>query len=315
MTAATSTPHRSSGTFGRRGTPFGRRASGLAARTAPLLPALALLGLFLIGPIVWAIVASFTDATLTGATATSPDWVGLANYQRLLADPDFPLSLGLTIVFTVVSAVIGQNALGFVIAFAMARADRRLATIAGGVVIVAWVLPEIVAAFVAYAFFSTDGTLNQLLALVGLQGGNWLFTAPMAAIILANVWRGTAFSMLVYRAALSEVPPELVEAAEIDGASGWQRLTLVTIPLLRGTIGTNLMLVTLQTLSVFTLIYVMTAGGPGNASATLPVFAYQEAFRFGSIAFGTAIATVMLVIGAVFSVLYIRILKRAEADR
>lgn len=75
------------------------------------------------------------------------------------------------------------------------------------------------------------------------------------------------------------------------------------------------MLVTLQTLSVFTLIYVMTAGGPGNASATLPVFAYQEAFRFGAIAYGTAIATVMLVIGALFSVFYIRILRRAEADR
>ncbi len=279
------------------------------------MPALILLGLFLLGPIVWSIIGSFTDATLTGITATSPDWVGLANYERLLADPDFPLSLWLTIVFTVLSAVVGQNVLGFLIAFAMTRADRRAATLAGGVVIVAWVLPEIVAAFVAYAFFSTDGTLNQLLATVGLEGGNWLYTAPMMAIVLANVWRGTAFSMLVYRAALGEVPPDLIEAAEIDGATGWQRLTLVTIPLLRGTIGTTLMLVTLQTLSVFTLIYVMTAGGPGNASATLPVYAYQEAFRFGSIAFGTAIATVMLVIGAVFSVLYIRILSRAEADR
>jgi len=281
----------------------------------PLLPALLLLAVFLLGPIVWSIVGSLTNATLTGASATSPDWVGLANYERLLADPDFPLSLWLTVVFTVLSAVVGQNVLGFLVAFAMTRADRRVATIAGGAVIGAWVLPEIVAAFVAYAFFSRDGTLNQLLAVIGLEGDNWLFTVPMLTIVLANVWRGTAFSMLVYRAALSEVPPELTEAAQIDGANGWQRLVRVTVPLLRGTIATNLMLVTLQTLSVFTLIYVMTAGGPGNASATLPVYAYQEAFRFGSIAFGTAIATVMLVIGAVFSIVYIRILNRAEADR
>lgn len=299
----------------RRGPSAGRRAAASAARTGPLLPALVLLAVFLLGPIVWSIVGSFTDTTLTGASATSPEWVGLANYERLLADPDFPLSLWLTVVFTVVSAVIGQNVLGFLIAFAMTRTDKRVATMAGGVVILAWVLPEIVAAFVAYAFFSREGTLNQILALIGLEGGNWLFTLPLMTIILANVWRGCAFSMLVYRAALAEVPPELTEAAQIDGANGWQRLTRVTIPLLRGTIATNLMLVTLQTLSVFTLIYVMTAGGPGNASTTLPVFAYQEAFRFGAVAFGTAIATVMLVIGGIFSIVYIRVLRSAEADR
>lgn len=312
---AASISRRPSGTFGRREKPLRRRAAASFERTAPLIPALVLLGVFLIGPIAWAVVGSFTNASLTGAAAVNPQWIGLANYERLIADPGFPLSLWLTLVFTVLSAVVGQNVLGFLVAFAMSRAERRVAAVAGGVVILAWVLPEIVAAFIAYAFFSRDGTLNQALGAIGLEGENWLYVAPMMTIIVANAWRGTAFSMLVYRAALSEVPPELTEAAQIDGANGWQRLTRVTIPLLRGTIATNLMLVTLQTLSVFTLIYVMTAGGPGNASATLPVFAYQEAFRFGSIAFGTAIATVMLVIGAVFSVLYIRILHRAEADR
>lgn len=301
--------------------PYARRRTGSTTvvralvRGGPLLPAAILLAVFLIVPILWAFVGSFTNATLTGVTATSPEWVGSENYERLFADPDFSLSLWLTAIFTVLSAVIGQNVLGFAIAFAMTRAHRRMAAIGGGVIVLAWVLPEIVAAFVAYAFFSRDGTLNQLLGIVGLTGDNWLFIAPMATIILANVWRGTAFSMLIYRAALAEVPPELIEAAEIDGANAWQRLVRVTLPVLRGTIATTLMLITLQTLSVFTLIYVMTAGGPGNASSTLPVFAYQEAFRFGSIAYGTAIATVMLVIGAVFSLGYIAVLRRAEADR
>lgn len=301
--------------------PHARRRTGSTTvvralvRGGPLLPAAILLAVFLIVPILWAFVGSFTNATLTGVTATSPEWVGSENYERLFADPDFSLSLWLTVIFTVLSAVIGQNVLGFAIAFAMTRAHRRMAAIGGGVIVLAWVLPEIVAAFVAYAFFSRDGTLNQLLGIVGLTGDNWLFIAPMATIILANVWRGTAFSMLIYRAALAEVPPELIEAAEIDGANAWQRLVRVTLPVLRGTIATTLMLITLQTLSVFTLIYVMTAGGPGNASSTLPVFAYQEAFRFGSIAYGTAIATVMLVIGAVFSLGYIAVLRRAEADR
>ena len=143
---------------------------------------------------------------------------------------------------------------------------------------------------------------------VGLPGVHWLFDHPMTAVILANVWRGTAFSMLVYQAALGDVPPEITEAAEVDGASRWRLLVNVTLPLIRGSIATNLMLTTLQTLSVFTLIYVMTGGGPGTDSSTLPILAYQVAFKFAKVGYGTAIATVMLLLGVVFSLVYIRLL-------
>ena len=88
----------------------------------------------------------------------------------------------------------------------------------------------------------------------GLPGPTWLFAFPMLSVILANVWRGTAFSMLVYTAALTEVPPEITEAAEIDGATACKRFFRVTLPMIRRTISTNLMLTTLQTLAVFTLI-------------------------------------------------------------
>jgi multiple sugar transport system permease protein len=131
----------------------------------------------------------------------------------------------------------------------------------------------------------------------------------MIAVILANIWRGTAFSMLVYSAALQDMPLDVTEAAEVDGARGWQRLVFITVPMIRRSISTNLMLTTLQTLSVFTLIFVMTGGGPGTNSSTLPVLAYQEAFKFGELGFGTAIATIMLLVGAVFSIIYIRALK------
>jgi multiple sugar transport system permease protein len=115
--------------------------------------------------------------------------------------------------------------------------------------------------------------------------------------------------MLVYRAALSEVPTEIDEAAQIDGASGWQRFFRITLPMIRRSISTNLMLTTLQTLAVFTLIWVMTGGGPGTSSSTLPVLAYQEAFKFSQIGYGTAIATVTILVGAVFSLVYIKVLK------
>ncbi|MEV4991324.1 carbohydrate ABC transporter permease [Pseudarthrobacter sp. LMD1-1-1.1] len=278
-------------------------------RYLPVLPAVVLLLVFLAGPVLWAFHASLTNAGLTGRHARNPEWVGLDNYQRLLQDPVLPLSLALTVLFVAGSAILGQNVLGLALAVLMRRARPVVSATVGTAVVAAWVLPEIVAAFAAYAFFSRDGTLNQLLGRLGVPETDWLYTVPMAAVILANVWRGTAFSMLVYRSALSGVPGELTEAAQMDGAGAWQRLAFITLPVIRGSIATNLMLVTLQTLAVFTLIWVMTAGGPANGSTTLPVMAYQEAFKFGDIGYGTAVATVPILIGAVFGAAYLRLLR------
>lgn len=292
--------------------PFGRNAGALG-RFLPLVPAVLLLAVFLLGPIIWSFYSSLTNVALTGPHAKDPEFIGLDNYVRLARDPVFPLSLWLTIVFVVGSAIVGQNVIGFAIAFLMMRANRFVVGLVGVVVVTAWILPEIVAAFVAYSFFNKDGTLNQLLAVGGVSGPTWLFSFPMLAIILANMWRGTAFSMLVYRAALNDVPVDVTEAAMMDGASGRQRLVYITIPMIKGAITTTLMLITLQTLSVFTLIWVMTAGGPGNQSTTLPVMAYQEAFRFSDIGYGTAIATVMIIVGAAFAVVYVRMLRPGNA--
>jgi len=281
-------------------------------RYLPVLPSVLLLVVFLAGPVLWAFHASFTNAGLTGRNARSPQWIGLENYQRLLVDQVFPLSLGLTVLFVLGSAVVGQNLLGLALAVLMRRARRTVSAVVGTAVVAAWVLPEIVAAFAAYAYFSRDGTLNQLLGGLGLDQPDWLYSWPMAAVVLANIWRGTAFSMLVYRAALNDVPTEVSEAAQMDGAGGWQRLAFITLPMIRGSIATNLMLITLQTLAVFTLIWVMTAGGPANASTTLPILAYQEAFKFGDIGYGTAVATVLILIGGAFGAVYIRLLRESE---
>ena len=170
-------------------------------------------------------------------------------------------------------------------------------------------MPEIVAAFACYAFFHTEGTLNRLLEVVGLEGPAWLVAFPMLSVILANIWRGTAFSMMNYNAALAQIPPEIKESAQIDGAGALQSFFRISLPIIRRTIATNLMLTTLQTLGVFTLIFVMTGGGPGTRSSILPVLAYQEAFKFSQIGYGSAIATVTLVIGALFSIVYARVLR------
>ncbi|MFH5877736.1 carbohydrate ABC transporter permease [Arthrobacter sp. NA-172] len=282
-------------------------------RLLPVAPSILLLAIFLLAPVAWSFYASFTNSALSGKGALDPQWIGADNYVRMLTDSVFPLSAWLTVVFVAVSAILGQSALGMAIALLMTKSGGATASWVGTAVVASWVLPEIVAAFAAYAYFSQDGTLNQLLGALGIQGANWLYAFPMAAIILANIWRGTAFSMLVYRAALSQVPRDISEAALMDGARGWQRLAYITLPIIRGSIATNLMLITLQTLAVFTLIWVMTAGGPSNASTTLPVLAYQEAFKLGDIGYGTAIASVLILIGMVFGAVYIRLLRGAKA--
>ncbi|MEU8570688.1 sugar ABC transporter permease [Streptomyces pathocidini] len=285
--------------------PGGRRRGLL--RWLPLAPATVLLLLFLGGPIAYCVYIAFTNMQLTGSSST--DFVGLANFRRAFADPGFRNAVVLTLVFTVISSLLGQNTLGLALAGLMPRASQPVRTLTGSVVIAAWVLPEIVAGFLLYAFFRREGTLNAILDLLHLPSQNWLFTLPILAVSFANVWRGTAFSMLVYSAALSEIPKEITEAAEVDGARGRQRLWHITLPMIRRSIGTNLMLNTLQTLSVFGLIWAMTRGGPGNRSQTLPVFMYDQAFLKSLIGYGTAVALLLLLVGALFSAVYLRLMK------
>lgn len=278
-------------------------------RLLPVVPSILLLLLFLLAPVAWSFYASFTDSALSGKSARDPQWVGLDNYVRMAGEDSFPLAVWLTLVFVAASAVLGQNVLGLLIALLMTRSRRAIASWVGTAVVAAWVLPEIVAAFAAYAYFNREGTFNQVVGAFGAEGPDWLYSFPLVAIVLANTWRGTAFSMLVYRAALADVPRDIAEAALMDGARGWQRLAYITLPLIRSSIATNLMLITLQTLAVFTLIWVMTAGGPANASTTLPILAYQEAFKFGDIGYGTAVASVLILLGMVFGAVYVRLLR------
>ncbi|MEV4581128.1 sugar ABC transporter permease [Nonomuraea jabiensis] len=275
----------------------------------PLGPALVLLALFLAGPILWSVYIAFTNETLTGSASVHSRFVGLANFVKLFGDPNFLNSFLLTFVFVIGSAVIGQNTLGLIIALLQRGRGRVTRSVVNGVVIAAWVVPEVVAAACWFSFLAEEGTLNRVLGV----SQEWLYTAPMLAVILANIWRGTAFSMLVYSAALSEVPADLVEAAAVDGAGPGRRLLHITLPLIRRSIMANLMLITLQTLASFGLIYALTGGGPGTASQTTPLYMYEQAFRYFEIGYGSAIALVMLVMGALFSLVYLRLIKVEDA--
>ncbi|WP_232666680.1 carbohydrate ABC transporter permease [Pseudonocardia sp. TRM90224] len=292
------------------GTP--RRSSGRRAllRGLPLGPAVILLAVFLGGPILYCIYAAFTDMALTGSSGI--DFVGVENFAKAFTSPEFGRAVLYTLFFTVVSAIIGQNVLGMILALLMRSGSAPVRATVSAIVVGAWVLPEVVAGYLWLTFLGPDGSLNAILASIGVPTQNWLYTTPILAVAIANIWRGTAFSMLVYSAALSDVPTEIVEAAKVDGAGTWRTLFSITLPMIRRSIATNLMLITLQTLSVFGLIWAMTKGGPSSKSTTLPIFAYEQAFSFSQLGYGTAIALILLLIGGIFSLFYLRILRLEE---
>ena len=303
MTLQATAPGRATTRPGRPGR--GRRYR----RLLPLVPAIVLLLIFFTGPMIWAFYTATTNSALTGVEAVHPQSVGLDNFKNALADSDVHDAVGRTLVF-VIACVIGQNGLGLGLAFLMQHRRRSIRALVSAIVVGAWVIPEIVAAFIWYSYLQPDGgTLNQIINLLGLPGQSWLVTSPLVSVILANVWRGSAFSMLIYSAGLQDVPADLIDAASVDGASATQRTWHVVLPTMRRTIAANLVLTTLATLGVFGLIWAMTAGGPANHSTTLPVLMYTEAFSFGQLGYGSAISIIILAIGALFSIAYLFFLR------
>ncbi|MDN5687506.1 MAG: sugar ABC transporter permease [Brachybacterium sp.] len=281
-------------------------------RAVPMIPAFLLLIAFMLGPIVYSVYLAFTDKAIRGKGAEDAEFVGFQNFTDAFTDGDFWNSVILTLIFTVVSAVIGQNVMGMLLALLLERAHRVISSVVTAIVIAAWILPEVVAGYLLYTFFSPDGSLNAIITAIGLPPQQLLFSAPIIAVSFANIWRGTAFSMLVYSAALSSVPGDVYESASLDGAGPVRRFVSVTLPLMRPAIATNLMLTTLQTLSVFGLIFIMTGGGPSRQSQTLPLYMYEQAFSYGQLGYGTAVALLLLLIGAVASLVYLRLLPEED---
>ena len=275
-----------------------------------LAPALVLITLFYFAPAIMAFVYSFTDKALVGIKSNNYSFVGLKNYIKMFSDDRFLESLVNTILFLVCSAVVGQQVLGFFIAKFMQHQSKGFQRVVGTCVLLGWVTPEVVVAFVFFAFFNTTGSLNGVLGTLGIPPIAWLFDYAMLAVILANIWRGTAFSMLMYQSALSNVSDSVIEAAKIDGANSWQKLIRITLPIIKGTIATNTILVTLQTLGLFGLIYALTGGGPGYDTTTIPIYMYQKSFVSYQLGYGTAMAIVLLLFGILLSAFYMKSFKQ-----
>jgi multiple sugar transport system permease protein len=283
---------------------LGRRHDrlGFDVRTLPYLaPGIVLMAVLFIAPIAYSLYLAFTNLQLAGPHAASYSFTGLDNPRRLLDDTQFGSSTKLTVIFLIASTIVGQTVLGMLLALVMRRVLAPLRILIGAVVVLAWVLPEVTAGFVWYAFSQPGGTLSSVFSHPTV---NYLSTYPMLVVCIANAWRNVAFSMLMFAAALRNLPTEVMEAAEMEGASTLRRLVRVVVPMMRSTIVTNLLLVTLGNLSTFTLVWVMTQGGPGTSTSILPVYMYLVSFSFNDLGYGSMIGLAVIALGALFSLGY-----------
>jgi multiple sugar transport system permease protein len=270
-------------------------------------PALLLIAVFLVIPALWTLYLGLTDYRLLGLAAAHPHYVGISNYKNAISDPSFSGSLGRTLAYVFGSAVIGQNVLGFTLSWILRGTRRWARAVVEAFVLVAWILPGVVVAWLWIAFLSPHGgTVNAILQ---THGYDWLFDHPMASLIVFNTWRGTAFSMMLYGAAIASIPPTQLESARMAGARGWRVLADVVFPHIRGHALTNTLLITLWTFNDFTP-YLLTLGQPDGKSETLPVFIYLTAIPGEQLGYASAISLIMIVINLILAVVYLRVLRR-----
>ena len=260
-----------------------------------------LLGLFLI-PVAYAVYLGFTNLQLVGLHAVHYRFTGWKNVIFLLHDATFWESLWLTVVFVVGSGAVGSTLLGLVMAIAMQECLPFVRTIASALAIVAWTLPPTTIAIVWRASSTESGAIPMLL---GNASYDLLYDHAMTVVSLANAWSLAGLSMIMFSAALRNVPKDILEAGMLEGASALQRLTRITLPVLKSTIVTSALLMTLQTFGNFTLIYLMTAGGPGNDTNILPVYSYLQGFKFFNLGYSALLGNVIVLISALLGIVFL----------
>jgi multiple sugar transport system permease protein len=266
-------------------------------------------------PVVYTLVMSVQDVTLGNIADLIRPFIGLDNYRAALEDPGFRKVLVNSVIFVGVN-VIAQVGIG--LAAAMFFAQRFPgAPVLRGLLLSSWILPALVVGALWKWIFATEyGVANYLLSGLRLIGGpiHWISDPAVAlsSVTIANVWFGTPFSMILIAAGLTGIAQEQYEAAALDGAGAVARFQHITLPALWPTLLAVSCLVTIYTMRAFDLIFVMTEGGPLDASNVLPLLSYQLSFQRFHFGVGAAVGSSTFIIVIAVAVVYVRTL-RGEA--
>ena len=259
-----------------------------------LLPSFIIFVVFTAYPIIYSFYLSFHDCSLLGGPKT---FVGFGNYARMFASSDFKQAVANTVKYAIGTVPIGAMLSMFVAL--LLNKNIRGRTFYRVTYFMPVVTSMVAVAIVwAWMFDPYYGLLNALLSKIGIHGPEWLADPKWAlpAVIILGIWKNLGYNMVIILAGLQDVPMELYESAEIDGAGPWQKFRFVTLPLMRATIGFVLIMSTIKSFQVFGQVYVMTGGGPMNSTMVLVYYIYRQAFEFYRSGYASAVAWFLFVV-------------------
>ena len=275
-----------------------------------VMPTILFFLVFKYGPMLWAMGLSFTTYDMMKA----PRWVGLENYASIVRDPIFRAALLNTLVYIAGSTVfITLVGLGLALAINTRGRGRRVCM--SGMFLTS-IMPILAVCLVWRFLFHPHGLVNQLLSPLGFGRIDWLTdsTLAMPAIILVTVWRFAPYFMVVFLAGLLTIPPEYYEAAEIDGANVLRRFRHLTLPLLMPVTFFVIVVAALLSARIFLMPYIITGGGPGNATRVLSMLIYETGFSYMKMGRAAAISVVLFAIVMVLTVVQMKLFTRGEED-
>lgn len=280
-----------------------------------LAPAMVLILAVMVYPLAYELYLSVHDVTIAGSAGQAP-FVGLEQYRAVATDPAFAQALWVTVIYTA-----GSLFFQFTIGLALALFFNQTFPGHGvmrALMLLGWMIPLVVTGnLFRWMLNGQYGVINLLLNLGPLEAGRAWLTDPTTAligVIVANIWVGIPFNMVLLLAGLQGISLSLYEAAKIDGANAIQRFLYVTLPQLRPVIAIVLLLGFIYTFKVFDLIFVMTGGGPVNATTVLPIYVYDVLFEFFRFGRGAAASILVLVLPIIISLVYLRLLRREESS-
>jgi multiple sugar transport system permease protein len=281
-----------------------------------VLPAVVFILATVLYPVLYTVNLSLHDVEIRNFLSGTAPFVGLDNYREAIADPALQRAFVVSILYTS-----GSLALTFVFGFAFAILFNRVFPGAGplrALLMLAWILPSVVSGNIwRWMLDGSNGVVNFLLQRLGVIDRQifWLTESETALIgvVLATAWTTIPFAMVLLLAGLQGIPVSLYEAASLDGARALRRFIDITMPLMRPVILTVLLLNFIYTFKTFDTVFIMTRGGPGDATTVLPIYAYTVGFSFFRLGEGAVAATLLLVIPVALSLVYFWLTRREEA--
>lgn len=261
-----------------------------------IVPSIVILALTTLFPFFYTVYLSIHKYDLRYIATKGVQFVGLNNFINILGDPTFWASLKTTVIY-VGGALIVEVVLGILIAAFINTLPSYFNWLKSIVLIPMMLTPVVIATTFRLLYNYDFGLVGYFLELIGLDKVPWLATTSFArlALILSDVWHWTPLLALISLGALQAVPKAPLEAAEIDGASFWQKLRYIILPIIKPIIGVGILIRFMDIVKFFDKIYVLTGGGPGTATQTLTYYVYKTAFKFMKLGYGAAISIILLI--------------------